>query len=149
MNNGRREKTIDRATLRRYVNDGLTLQQMADRWYEETGVKRARSSFAVALGRYDMKSAHPRTRYSDVLPWRLRNEHAMSYEARMLRLLGRRKRDLSMSSEDTRRLNSFLRELDEDNKVIYYDRRTPQGFWYVEKQPGDSGYIRVPDDIQA
>lgn len=112
-------------------------------------MKRARSSFAVALGRYDMKSAHPRTRYADVLPWRLRNEHVMSYEARMLRLLGRRKRDLPLSAEDDRRLNSFLRELDEDNKVVYYDRKTPQGFWYVEKGPEDNDYIRVPDDVQA
>lgn len=149
MSNPTGEKTIDRATLKRYISEGLTLTEMSERFQKEFGVRRARTSFSAAMQRFNLKSPHPKTRHKATLPWRVKSEHGMAYEARMLRLLGRRKANLPLSQADTTRLDGFLRELERDHKVVHYDPLTPQGFWFVEKLPGDNGYIRVPTDVQA
>lgn len=138
--------TIDRETLNRYVEAGLTLDEMVVRWEEENNTHRARSSFAVAMSRYGIKSARPKPRYEKELPWRVRVEHGMDYSARMLRLLGRRDAGDAMSAEDSGRLNSFLKSLDDAGAVVHYDPLTEQGFWLVPREPVDGdGYIRVPE----
>lgn len=138
--------TIDRETLNRYVDAGLTLDEMVVRWEKETGTHRARSSFAVAMSRYGIKSAHPKPRYRQALPWRVKIEHGMHQYARMLRLLGRREEN-ALEGGDEPKLNGFLRSLDEAGAVVHYDPLTEQGFWLVPREPVDGdGYIRVPPE---
>ena len=137
-------RTIDRETLKRYIDAGLSLTEMAEHWETETGTTRARSSFAVAMSRYNMTSAHPQVRHDDTLPWRVKSKHAMEYPARMLRALGRRNKGLPIGEELSDRLDSYLRDLDKDNAVVHYDAETPEGFWHVPREPQDKGYIRQP-----
>ena len=136
------QTTIDKATLKRYVQLGLTQEEMVTRFYEETGETRGRAAFAVAMSRYGVKSIkRPRPRYTETLPWRVKAEHANQYPARMLRALGRREAGAKLPQAEAKRLDSWLKDLDEDNAVIHYDPDTPQGFWRVARPKNNDGYI--------
>ena len=126
---------IDRATLKRYVQLGLTQEEMVVRFREETGETRGRAAFAVAMSRYGVKSIKRRETkvFSETLPWRVKAEHANQYPARMLRALGRREAGAKLPKAEAKRLDSWLKDLDEDNAVIHYDPDTPQGFWRVAR----------------
>lgn len=115
---------------------GWTHQQMADHIYDTTGQIVARSSISAALSRAG--KADTRDRYSDCLPWRVRTRHLKEYQAVMLRLLGRRRAGGELSAGDNRRLDSWLRQLEQANAVVAYDPdNDEQGFHYVNPRPGD------------
>jgi hypothetical protein len=71
-------------------------------------------------------------RYEDVIPWRVRVEHAKHYDARMLRLLGRRRSNIDLDAGESQRLNSWLSKLTKENAVVGYCRDHPEGFLWVD-----------------
>jgi len=115
--------------LRRYVEQGLTHQQIADKIAEQTGVTLSRSTISAALSRAGLTVQ--RERYRDELPWRARAEHLTQYPARMLRLLGRRNAGASLTFDESDRLDSWLEALNDRDIVVAY---VPDGdgFIYVD-----------------
>lgn len=89
-----------------------------------------------------MESAHPRPRYEDMLPWTVVEEHRMHYDARMLRLEGRRRKGGKLSDSDKQKLTHWRQLLDESNAVIVYDAKTPEGFHWVHRRDDDDDIIR-------
>lgn len=137
-----------KAKLEQYIREGLTQQQMADRWSEEGNVSITRSTIAMAMSRYGLKSARPRDRYTDMIPWTLRTEHTMAAETRLLRLEARRRRGDDISERDRVWLSNWLTELDKDQKVLIYDDRTPRGWWYLPRTDEDDDIIRRPETAE-
>lgn len=137
---------ITREIVERYVRDGLTTTQMAERFLVEYGERRSDRSFAVAMHRMGIPSPHPRKKYDDELPWTVRKEHLMATEARMLRAYGRLRAGEAMAPDTAERLASWMRKLDEMDAVVHYDPETEQGFFLVPRRPGDDGYTRRPDE---
>ena len=133
----------DKTQLRRYLEKGLTQQQVVDAWERDSGVKVSRSAIAMALARYGLESAHPRDRYEDLLPWKIKPEHMRLMDARNLRLEARRRRGLPLSSRDEKRLINWLDELEQRNAVIVYRPNTHRGFWWVTRNEDDTDIIRV------
>lgn len=141
----RGEPTIDTETLTKYIDKGLTYEQMAEEWFKTHGTRRQPVSFAAAAARRGLKGPRARPRYENEIPWRLRAAHGTAFEARMLRLLGRRNAGVEMSGEDNKRLDSFLRKLDNMSAVVHYDPETDRGFFFVAREPQDGdGYVRRP-----
>lgn len=141
------DRPIDAKTLRSYVDKGMTLEEMSQAWLEQTGQKRSRAAFALAMSRHGIENPRAHARYREQLPWRVAEEHQMGYDARMLRLLGQRETGIELSEGKKRRLDAWLQALDEDRAVVHYDRQTAQGWWHVEREPADGdGYIRRPVD---
>ena len=123
-------------TLQHWVQDeGLTHEQVAERVFETTGVKPARSTVSVALARAGMAGTHPRFR--DEVPWRLTGADLKSYPVRMLRLLGHRRAGTVLNDEENRRLDSWLDKLDRENAVVAWDPDSTPAVFYIDKEEGD------------
>jgi len=125
----------NKTELRAYLSQGLTQQQIVDAWKRDSGVTVSRSAIAMAIERYGLKSAHPRARYEELLPWRVAIEHRERTDARMLRLEGRRRAGQKLGEKEERWLDGWLEQLREQNAVIHYDRDTEQGFWWIPREP--------------
>jgi len=134
------QKVPDKGTLRRWHDEGLTHQQMAERILEETGERVSRSAVSMALQRHGITDRE-KPRYRDEVPWRVRVQHLRAYPVRMLRLLGRRRAGEELDADAAQRLAGWLATLAENNAVVAYDPDTDEGFLYVAREPGD------PEDI--
>lgn len=128
--------------LARLVDAGWTHQQIADHVYATTGQKVTRASVSSALSRAGRTTDKPR--YTETIPWRVRQPHLTEYPARMLRLLGRRRNGDELTANETQRLEHWLRALAEANAVVGYDPdNLEQGFHYVDPD-GSDGKDGIP-----
>lgn len=127
----------DQTRLERYVRKGLTQAQIVDAWEQESGVRVSRSAVAMAMRRFDIESPRAKVRHEDLVPWRLKPEHRMAPEARLLRLEGQRRRGETIRPADLTWLDNWLTELHESNAVITYAPDTREGFLRVQRCPED------------
>lgn len=114
--------------LRRMVEAGYTHADIADHVFETTGHEVSRSAVSSALSRAGLTREGPR--YREEIPWRVRTQHLTQYPARMLRILGRSRLGMELTSEDQTRLGAWLQSLDEQRLVVAYAPDGP-GFLYV------------------
>lgn len=135
---------LDKATVQKYVDAGLTQTEMVERWFEDFGEKKSRTAFAMATSRYGIDPVRPRPRYDELLPWRVARQHLMAHEPRMLRLLARRRRGLTVSADESGMLAKWLRELQLVDAVVAYDGETAQGWFLVPRMESDEDFIRQP-----
>jgi hypothetical protein len=82
-------------------------------------------------------------RYRDELPWKVKTEHLTQYQARMLRLLGRRRQGVDLTDEEDSRLDAWLEDL-EDNKWVVAYAPDNDGFIYVDADETGDGANGVP-----
>ena len=128
--------------LKRCVEMGMTHQQIVEYLQETLGIKVSRSSVSAALSRAGLTEREGQ-RYKAEIPWRVRGEHLTQYQARMLRLLGRRRAEIELSDEETSRLDAWLEAMEERGIVVAY---APQdgGFIYVEADEIGDGADDIP-----
>ena len=125
-----------------YLSRGLTQQQIADQYEEDTGIRVTRSAIGMAIERYGLSSNKARERYDDLLPWRVSREHSMDTEARLLRWEARRRRGLEVPPDKLGWLDNWLKELRQKNAVVDY--RPELGFVWVERTEDDEDIVRQP-----
>lgn len=129
------QKVPNKTELRRYLSKGMTQQQIVDAWEKDSGVRVSRSAIAMAIERNSLSSAHQRPEYTDLLPWRVAAEHRWHYDARMLRLEGRRRAGRKLTEREGTFLDRWKNELLEASAVIHYERDTEDGFFWVPRLP--------------
>lgn len=123
------------------VEQGMTHQQIADEVSAQSGIDVQRSAVSAALHRAGKTTTNPH--YKDMIPWRIPESHQADYPLRMLRLLGRRRRNLKVSEYDSDRLDSWLASMERDNLVVACAPHTNSVVIYVEAdEPTDK-----PDGI--
>jgi len=121
--------------LQKYVERGLTHQQIADLITKETGVPIARSTVSAALSRAGLTD---RVRYDEVIPWKpIKAIHNRHYALAMLRLEARRQGGLTLTEEQAKRLESWKAKLEEENALVVYLPDTEDGFYYVKRKPSE------------
>lgn len=130
----------DRLEMQKRLDSGKTQREIA----EEFGV--SRSAIGMAMARYNLKGKRTRGRYMDTMPWTVAEEHRHHWDARMLRLEGRRREGGALSDEELRWLQSWKDDLHERNCVIMYDARTREGFHSVPRREGDDDLLRRPEE---
>lgn len=135
----------DRVTFERYLERGFTQREMVEEIERTTGFVVTRSAVAQALVRYGL--ADEKMRYEKHLPWKVRREHLNEYPARMLRLLGRRDTMGDLTEAQGKKLDSWLRKLNEQNAVIGYDPDSRWGFAAVPRKPGDGRKIPIRREL--
>lgn len=127
--------TPDKNTLERYLEQGLTHQQIADIVNQQHGSRIGRTAIAAAVMKYGLGTQRPR--YKDELPWKVRDEHGNAYQAVMLRLLGRKRAKRHLSERDERNLASWLDGMRKDGLIVAYDPDSGPGFFYIDKRYKD------------
>lgn len=148
--NTKRGRTVvapNKTELRRYLERGLTQQQIADEWEKDSGYRVSRSTIGMAIARYGLESSRPRLRYEDLLPWHVAQQHLMAYDARMLRYEGRRRAGLEVDSDTITRLEGWIRDLRSRDAVVHYDPDTAEGFYWVKRSEEDDDLIRRPAGV--
>lgn len=127
--------------LKKYRDLGMTHKEIADM----TGL--SRSTISSAIRRADLSADKPR--YKDEIPWRVKEEHATHYAARMLRLLGRRRAGQELIETEGKHLDSWLAKLEDLHAVVVYEPDSPDGFYYVDGEPTSSGIpIKPPSPLR-
>ena len=111
------------------VSAGMTHQQIADSVAAQRGRPVSRSAVSAALHRAGASRTNPS--YRDVIPWTVHSPHQRAYQMRMLRLLGRRRQQLTMSGEDAARLSSWFGQLERLKLTVAYAPHTAYGLLYV------------------
>ena len=81
-----------------------------------------------------------------MLPWVVGPEHRMAWDARMLRLEGRRRKGGRLSEEELRWLTQWKDQLTERNAVIDYVPGSCEGFVWTERLDTDDDIVRRPRD---
>src|SRR4249919_2620287 len=133
---GRPRQSPDKEQLKKYISRGLNQQEIADAWAKETGNRVTRNAISMAMKQFELEPAHPRARYDNLIPWRVKVEHSKAYDARMLRASARinaKKKADRLSDPDYKRYVSWLAQLKERNAVVGY---TPAlGFVWLDREP--------------
>ncbi|HLP97641.1 MAG TPA: hypothetical protein VK149_04270 [Sideroxyarcus sp.] len=125
--------------LKRCVDAGMTHREIVGYIADKYGLRVSRSSVSAALSRAGLTEAG--MRYKSEIPWRVKAEHLTQYQARMLRLLGRRRADVELTGEEDGRLDAWLEAVEEREIVVAYSPE--RGFIYVDAdERGDN-----PDGI--
>lgn len=130
--NTRRAKSPDKEWLADRISEGLSDQQMADRWLEQTGQRVGRTAINRVVRQHDLRPRLPR--YDDVIPWQVRPEHAGHWYHKMLYQEGKVRRGETLTPQWTRWLNSFKTKLAEKNAVIAYLPDSPNGFYLIPRE---------------
>lgn len=108
----------DEAELRRWLAEGLTHEQMAERATEQYSWPWTANGIAVRISRAGLSEQRGRHEYT--VPWRVRDEHSRAYQVNMLRLLARRIGGEALTDKQGKQLDAFLRGLERDDAVIGY-----------------------------
>lgn len=135
--------------MKKMLNRGMTQQQIATAWGEKNGYTPSRSAVGLAIKRYNLKSATPRPRYLDLVPDGVKNEHAWDYNARMLRLEGRRRSRKTLKPEERKKLAAWKRQLKEGGYVVMYDPHPAIGWYWTPAEEGERpgvDLVRSPPD---
>lgn len=135
----------DATQMRRYLERGLSQQQIADEWEKDSNNRVTRAAIGMAINRYGLKSSTERDRYDDLLPWSIKPEHRQHRDAKHLRYESRRRRGKSLSEGELRRLENWKLALRDAGAVVYYEPNTDQGWHWVPREPQDDDLIRRPE----
>lgn len=134
----------DKEQLLRYITNGLNQQEIADQWAKDSGHRVTRNAISMAMKQFQLKPAHPRARYDNLLPWRVKVEHTKAYDARMLRAAARIRAKKKVADRkadpDYKRYTSWLAQLKERNVVVSYHPKT--GFVWLDRESYDD-----PNDL--
>jgi hypothetical protein len=129
---GRPRIVPEKAELERMLQSGMTHADIVAHIYDTTGERVSRTTVSAAISRAGLSQPQPR---HETIPWRVKAQHLRDYQARMLRLLGRRMGGQSLNREENKRLSAWLEMLEDDHAVVAYD--PDAGFAYIERQPED------------
>lgn len=115
----------------------MTHAQIAEAIGREVGYPVSRSTISAALHRAGESATAKK--YPEELPWTIHEQHQTHYAARMLRLLGRRRKGIRNTPEMDARLDSWLKQLTDHGAVVIYVPETEQGFFYILGDPDVEG----------
>lgn len=150
--------TPDDDTIVEWHFEGITFQEMADRW----AAQRPDLTDPPSAAAFNMKSHRlglplRYMRHDDLIPWSpIRPEHNNDYIVNMLRREGARRAGAPRfdpthpycDQKDLQRLNSWIQGLHEGNGgrgvVVHYDPDTLEGWHYVNRVKADKDIIRTP-----
>lgn len=130
----------DQNTLTKWFEEGLTHQEMADRFNAETNRTVTRQSFARACGRYGLTR---NLKHDEWLPKNMHPDHQKLYDTEMIRRWSARKQGKKFPPVEEQRINAWLQILADAGAILWYERETEQGWWPVKRQASDDPNVPV------
>jgi hypothetical protein len=130
--------------VRRLVREGLGNAEIVDRLRQEDHIEVTPSAISVFRSRHNLPPAPGR--HDDLIPWRVKREHASLWAAKVLRWESRRRSGERLNERAQRRVDAFLQRLKDQDAVVHYEPESAQGFWLVPRRHGvDTDIIRNGD----
>lgn len=118
------------------ISEGLSDQEMSDRWFEESGERLSRQGINRVVRLYDLR---PRLeRFDDMIPWTVKAEHAGHWYHRLLYVAARLRRGLPVEDKWRKSWENFKEDhLDAEGMVIAYLPDSPEGFYLTPARDGE------------
>lgn len=139
---GRKRILPSDTTLQKWVEEGLTHDQIADRIGEREGYRPGRSSVSAALSKAGFTN---RVRYDEFIPWSpISIEHNGHKFLQNLRVGARIAAGLNVSKGARQRFENFASNLLSANAIVVYFYDTDKGFYAVHREPDEVGLVRPP-----
>lgn len=137
----------NKQNLERWLDDGLTRQQIIDQVAELSGrPKMSKAAVSMAMSRWGIPTR--RARYTKTLPWRVLGGHGMAKEAVRLRTLGRLLAGDEPTEKDRHQLELWIEILREaGSPVIVYYADSPDGFYPVRREKADTLDVEYVDPV--
>ena len=133
--------------LAKWVDEGLTHQQIVDRIKERDNIEVSRSAVSVALSRAGLTT---KVRYTDWIPWpHINSAHNQANEVQQLRLGARLMYAVGSNQGDewVTKFTNWVRRLRDLDAVVYYNPE--HGFGLTKARPQDKGVVRYPRGVRA
>lgn len=130
----------DKNTLTKWHEAGLSYPEMADRWFEESGVRKTPAAFGQACRR---EGLFRNLKHDVWLPRNMRPEHQKAYDSEMIRRWSAREQGKKFSAIEDQRINGWLQNLRDADAILWYDADTQQGWWPVKRQASDDPNVPV------
>lgn len=135
-------KVQDWAEVQRWFDEGRAYSWMQEQYLEKYHIETSKSMWSTLRRTI---GAEPRlTRDTDLLPWRVKEEHRFNSIPDLLRFEARVREGKRLVSSEARRLKLFRERLDRENRVVHYDPDTEQGWWLLPRKESDDDIVRKP-----
>ncbi|MGW8743565.1 hypothetical protein [Streptomyces sp. NPDC055794] len=135
-------KVQDETEVRRWLEEGKTYAWIVEQYEEKYGIQTTVPMWSAYRRRKNIKRRV--TRDTDLIPWKIAPEHMLAYPLVMLRSEARLRTGEELKGRAVGRLASWKQMMEESGQVVYYDRDTEDGFFYVPREDSDDDLIRRP-----
>ncbi|MFF7254778.1 hypothetical protein [Streptomyces microflavus] len=137
-------KIQDEQEAIRWIEEGKTYAWIVEKYREKYGIETTVPMWSTFRRR---RGIEPRVvRDTDLIPWRVSKDHMLAYPLVMLRAEARLRAGEELQGRAASKLANWKKMLEENGQVVYYDRDTADGFFYVPREDTDpdGALIRRP-----
>ena len=132
----------------RWIKEGLTYKQMTELHEQKYNITISPSGWSYFRKQHGLDARAVSDK--DLMPWALNDKHRNNYYLYCLRQEARRRAGKRLDPKAEVRVNAFLRDLKDNNAVVYYDPETDEGFFLVPREEQDgTGLVRRPPKTKA
>ncbi|MFI0985009.1 hypothetical protein [Streptomyces exfoliatus] len=135
-------KIQDEQEAIRWLEEGRTYTWIVERYKEKYGIETTVPMWSTFRRRRGIERRVVRD--TELIPWKVAPEHMLEYPLVMLRAEARKRSNGEIKGHLAPRLRNWLAMLEETDQVVYYDRDTKDGFFYVPREESDTDIIRRP-----
>jgi hypothetical protein len=136
-------KVQDKQEAILWLEDGKTYQWIVDEYRRKYQIETTISMWAALRRRHGLNTRIVRD--EALIPWAVKPEHRHAHAVSMLRAEARKRAGKTLTPLMAQMLETWLRGLKDDERVVHYDPSTAEGWSYVPRREGiDKDLIRVP-----
>ncbi|MER5851022.1 hypothetical protein ABT126_29350 [Streptomyces sp. NPDC002012] len=137
-------KIQDEQEAIRWIEEGKTYAWIVEKYKEKYGIETTVPMWSTFRRRRGIETRVVRD--TDLIPWKVSPAHMLAYPLVMLRVEARLRAGEELQGRAASKLASWKRMLEESGQVVYYDRDTDDGFFYVPREESDpeGALIRRP-----
>ncbi|MER8116261.1 hypothetical protein [Streptomyces sp. NPDC094031] len=138
------KKVQDETEVERWIDEGKTYAWIVEQYKQKYKIETSIPMWSAWRRRKQKKRRV--TRDTDLIPWKVAPEHTLAYPLVMLRAEARKRAGEELVGRAGSKLESWKKMLEETGQVVYYDRDTEDGFFYVPREDSDADLIRRPTE---
>lgn len=140
-------KVQDHQEAVRWIEEGKTYSWIVEEYRRKYHIETTPQMWGNFRRKHGLERRLHRDR--ELIPWRVKKEHRWEYPLAMLRLVARQRRGDKLRESDQQKLDSWLKQMKEQDLVVYYDPETEPGFFLVPREPQDKDLVRMPEQIDS
>ncbi|MFC3504440.1 hypothetical protein ACFOOK_26210 [Micromonospora krabiensis] len=137
-------KLVNRDEFKRWYEEGKSYTWIVEEYARKYNLEISLGT--ISNWRHQLGLPKRAVRDASLVPWAVERQHRYNHILQMLRTEARRRAGEAIPPGRAKKLESWLRNLGEQDAVVHYDPDTEQGWWLVPRRPGvDTDIIREPE----